>query len=167
MGDFKPIEVRRTPNADTRTSNDMITADLLKSDSVIHIEDVKKGMDFFAEEIKSAGQKHDWTKVAYFDLFFNDVNKVQHLPKSENDVFKELEWYKLHITKERHHLHANVPEDVTLIDVLELVTDCVMAGLARGNGLTKEYFEVDPKVLETALWNTAKLLEEHCIIKGE
>ena len=32
MGDFKPIEVRRTPNADTRTSNDMITADLLKSD---------------------------------------------------------------------------------------------------------------------------------------
>ena len=33
------------------------------------------------------------------------------------------EWYQLHIKAERHHLLSNCPDDVNLIDVLEMIVD--------------------------------------------
>lgn len=44
--------------------------------------------------------------------------------------FKVLPWYQKHLT-ERHHLNDKCPEDVNLIDILEMVIDCSVAGVGK------------------------------------
>ena len=155
------ITVRKTPNADTRTATGEITKELLESESRKHIEDVGKGMDWIANEISLTGKEHDWTKMDYLDMFYEDVCTVQNNPNIE---FTGLPWDRLHCNKERHHLNDTVPVDVNLIDVIELVVDCVMAGLARSGEVRKDFFNIPNEVLQEAVWNTAKLLEKQCIV---
>ena len=97
-------------------------------------------------------------------MFYNDVKTTQEKGSKGGDSFKQLPWYQLHITQERHHLNGKAPNDVNLIDVLEMVTDCVMAGLARNGKVTKEYFELDSELLQKAVFNTALLLKEYCVV---
>ena len=57
-------------------------------------------------------------------------------------------------------LNDNVPEDVDLIDCLEMLVDTVMAGRGRSGHLTSKYIEIDPKVLYRAYWNSVKKLND-------
>jgi hypothetical protein len=60
---------------------------------------------------------------------------------------------------ERHHLDDRVPDDVNLLDVIEMVVDCVVAGMAR----TGEVYpiELSNDILQKALKNTKELLIKH------
>ena len=58
------------------------------------------------------------------------------------------------------HLPDNVPEDVDLIDCIEMLVDTVMAGRGRSGHLTSKYIEIDPKVLYRAYWNSVKKLND-------
>ncbi len=60
---------------------------------------------------------------------------------------------------ERHHLDDRVPDDVNLLDVIEMVVDCVVAGMAR----TGEVYpiELSNDILQKALNNTKELLIKH------
>ena len=57
---------------------------------------------------------------------------------------------------ERHHLNDNVPEDVNLIDVLEMVIDCTVAGLARSGEVYN--ITIPNDVLIKAIDNTKNLI---------
>jgi len=54
------ITIKTSPTADTRTCDvSKVTKDQLLDSSKMHIEDVKKGMYYIADLIKTAADKHD------------------------------------------------------------------------------------------------------------
>jgi hypothetical protein len=59
----------------------------------------------------------------------------------------------------RHHLTKKdgIPDDVNLIDVLDFISDCVVAGMARSG---KVYpLELPSELLQRAFDNTVSLLK--------
>lgn len=69
----------------------------------------------------------------------------------------------MHIKNERHHLLSRCPEDVNLIDVMEMITDCVCAGMSRSGEVRP--IEIDNVILEKALENTVDLIKSMAISK--
>lgn len=147
---MKKIIIEKSPSADSRSAKCPVTVDTLKVSTKSHIKDVTKGLDFLAQEIKDRGSLHDHTKMEHMEDFCNALNSGK---------IKESKWYKKHITKERHHLKSNVPKDVNLIDVIEHVVDCTMAGLTRSGEVYD--LDIDPNVLVLAVQNTSKLLKDN------
>lgn len=150
------ILIEKTPNADTR-SMEKIDYDLIYEDTKKHINAVKNVMEELANVIKLKGIQHDWTKLVYFDMFFNDLST-----KKTGAEFKSLEWWKLHL-KERHHINDKCYSDVNLIDVLEMVVDCVCAGKARTGNVYP--IELSNDILQKALTNTTQMLMEMIEVK--
>jgi hypothetical protein len=56
-----------------------------------------------------------------------------------------------------------MPKDINLVDVIEMVVDCVMAGMARSG----EVYDIKVKndVLQTALKNTVDELKKKILVK--
>jgi hypothetical protein len=67
----------------------------------------------------------------------------------------------LHKREERHHI--NVPEgvrdDINLVDVIEYIVDCVMAGMARSGSVYD--LELSDDTLKKAFKNTVELLKKN------
>lgn len=141
------LEIIRSQNGDSRTKDDGFNKETLRTDTESHISDVQKGIEFICEKLREAGRNHDHTKLELFDDFFAAIS---------SGAVKESQWYRTHTTTERHHLKTHVPNDVTLIDVIEAVVDCTMAGLARSG--TVYDIDIDPNVLALAAQNTSKMI---------
>ncbi|WP_405296395.1 hypothetical protein [Methanobrevibacter sp.] len=155
--------IKNTQNADSRTANDELTKETLHEATVIHRADVQQLMGIVGEMIIERGDDHDFTKIIYFDEFAEEVLKPH-----TNDEFINAHWYQTHIFEERHHLNANCPLDVNLIDVLELICDCIVAGKGRAGRVTPAYLKLkDPTILERAYWNTVKMLDDIVEVKKE
>lgn len=144
------IQIFKSPNADSRSAATTPTVYELKKSTNSHIDDVSKGMQYIANIMHIRGIEHDHTKLEMMKEFHSALTSGK---------IKESDWYQKHITEERHHLKSNVPEDVNLIDVMEHVVDCVMAGLARSG----EIYDIDLSgdLLELAVRNTVKLLKDN------
>lgn len=154
------IIIKNTKYADSRTADEEITKEKLYEATAEHLKDVERGMDFISKLIHEAGLKHDYTKMDAFDQYAEDV--LRALPEEE---FIKQDWNQRHIFEERHHLNSNVPLDVNLVDVIEMIVDCVMAGRGRAGHLTHKYLKLqDPTVLERAYWNTVKLLDDVVVV---
>lgn len=143
------IIINKTKNADSRT-NDSIDLIDLKSDTESHIEDVTSAMMLIVKLLIERAPLHDHTKLENLDEFHKALNSGH---------IKDTEWYRMHITKERHHLKSYVPDDVNIIDVIEHICDCTMAGLARSG--TVYDTDIDQNVLTLAINNTVELLKNH------
>lgn len=153
------IRIQKCPTADTRTCKKCPSIIELYKSSVMHISDVRRAMSAFAKMIQEAGKNHDFTKLKYIEDFHDNFKSSMEDGKS----FCDHKWWKVHISKERHHLYDRVPDDVDFVDVLEMICDCVMAGKARSG---KVYYKGLPnEVLQKAFENTWKLLEEQVAIK--
>lgn len=144
------IQIKRSKNADTRSADKNITKEQLLDNTLSHIDDVQHWGYKLAEMLKKQVLQHDHTKVDNIDMFYEDFTSSK-----QNKDFKELPWWQVHKT-ERHHLNDSVPEDVNLIDVMEMVIDCTVAGLARSG----EVYEITipEDVLKQAINNTSKLI---------
>jgi hypothetical protein len=147
------IKIKNSKNADTRTCDwSKVTKEELLKNSLQHIEDVRQGMNLFERKIFYAGMRHDFTKV--------ELSNAEDFHKDFTNGFKEghQSWWKMHQSVERHHLKnpEYVQEDVNLIDILEMITDGVMAGLARSGEYRKE--EIPDSLLRKAFDNTIQLL---------
>lgn len=147
------IIVTKSPSADSRSAKEPITVPALRSSTVSHMKDVEKGIKFICYQLEDRTKHHDHTKIEHMEDFCDALN-------SEN--VKESDWYKLHITEERHHLKSNVPNDVNLIDVIEHLVDCTMAGLTRSG----EIYDIDllPEMLTLAVQNTVELLKDNITV---
>ena len=66
-------------------------------------------------------------------------------------------WYPMHVTTERHHLLSYCPDDVNIIDVLEMIVDCTLAGLTRSG--TIRPVELNDEILKKAVDNTVQLIK--------
>lgn len=149
------ITIKPSKTADTRTCDwSKVTRDQLRESSEQHRGDVRQALQFFSEGLFRAGLVHDYTKLSDLDLFHSDFKTG----------FKSTTWWDMHRKEERHHLGApdGVREDVNLIDVLEYIADCVMAGKARSG--TVHEIKIDEKVLVKAFKNTCAMLDREVVV---
>lgn len=148
------IIIEKNPNGDTRTAPKNVTFEQFQEANDMHREDVRQVMHYIAYLTNRAGLKHDYTKKSDEELFYK--NFLSTIDNGTN--FVEDEWYQMHVNTERHHLFSRCPDDVNLIDVLEMIADCVCAGLAR-SGEVKD-LEIDADILNRAVQNTVELIKK-------
>lgn len=149
------IGIQKSETADTRSCDpSTVTKEQLITSTYQHISDVRKALSFFMDMLEVASEKHDADKIRDIDWFHSDFVTG----------FKETGWWDNHRRINRHHLlkEDGVPSDVNLVDVLEMVADCVMAGMARTGDVYP--LEVPSDLLQKALNNTVDLLKQHITV---
>ncbi len=149
------IQIEKSATADTRTCDFAnTTKGTLLASSYTHIGDVKQALDFFSRYIHRAAVVHDDDKITGIDWFHEDFVTG----------FKQTGWWDNHRKINRHHLAQDdgVPEDVNLLDVLEYIADCVMAGMARSGSVYD--LTMSPELLERAFKNTVELLKAQVVV---
>ena len=152
------IHIRKNTKADSRTCDvSKVTKQELDSASGEHITDVRMGIRFLIDYLESAGKLHDYDKHTRLDEFYSNFKTN----------FKKHSWLDNHYRISRHHLEVSegIRDDVNLIDVLECIADCVMAGMARSGKVRP--VEIDSKVLVKAVDNTVKLLAEKVKVEDD
>lgn len=153
------IEIKKNPNGDTRTAPKGITFEQFQEANDMHIDDVKAVMWELSKMVDSVGENHDCTKKSQERMFYRDFVDTQ-----ENGAdFVNSEWYQIHVGAERHHLLSNCPDDVNLIDVLEMIADCTCTGLARSGEIRD--LEIDTEILNRAVKNTAEMIKNMVTVK--
>lgn len=153
--------IERNPNGDTRTADHVPTMGEFVEANSMHISSVCNMMANFSLAITGRGRKHDWTKTSepHKSLFYRELcSTIEGKMK-----FKDGEWYPMHCKEERHHLNECCPEDVNLIDVLEMLCDCVCAGMGRSGSYTP--VNLDSEILERAFRNTEKMLLDSVVLR--
>lgn len=152
------IEIGKSSTADTRTCDFAnTTKETLLESSRQHIGDVGKAMAFFVARLTEAAAVHDYDKLTGIDWFHRDFVTG----------FKETGWWDNHRKIHRHHLAQadGVPADVNLIDVIEFVADCVMAGMARSGDVYE--LKLPEELLRKALENTAEMLKRQVSVRPD
>lgn len=147
------IKIRSSATADSRTCEvETVSREQLLESSLQHINDVRKAMSLFCVLLDRAAEAHDVDKLIANEGFYHNF-----LTK-----FKERDWLDRHYLTSRHHLLERIPDDVNLIDVLEMIADWVMAGMGRSGKVRP--VALDPKMLGDAVRNTIALLEKRIVI---
>jgi len=147
------ITIIKNPNGDSRTARQDVSFKEFQESNDMHKQDVKNVMDELAIQLNVKGINHDYTKKTEEKLFYKNFTSTMI---SKTDFLKS-EWYKLHTQKERHHLLSNCPEDVNLLDILEMIADCVCAGIARSGKVRP--MEITEEILMKAVKNTSTLIQ--------
>jgi hypothetical protein len=149
------IRIKPSPTADTRTCDySQVSKETLYASSEQHIVDVRKALDFFEQQLQDAAARHDYDKLDDIDGFHADFVTG----------FKQTGWWDRHRKLNRHHLTSvdGTPADVNLIDVLDFIADCVMAGMARSGSVYP--LQLSPELLERAFQNTVELLKREVTV---
>lgn len=158
------VRIKRNNSGDSRTAKGVPTFEEFHNANQMHINDVERTMSEVAWEILRRGEQHDITKTVLEKMFYRDM-----VDTIENGTeFTDGQWAKIHYfdSCERHHLHRHVPDDVNLIDVIEMICDCVCAGKARSE---KEYVDVvlNIQTLLKAYENTVNLINDIVILEEQ
>lgn len=153
------VRIRKSPTADTRTCDFAnVSKDTLLKNSEQHILDVRRGLEVFGGRLMDAMFEHDRDKITDIDGFHADF--VHGFSEGHTG------WWERHRALNRHHLTMadGVRDDVDLIDVLDFIADCVMAGMARSGSVYP--LQLPPELLEKAFQNTVNLLKSRVVVEG-
>jgi hypothetical protein len=150
---MKNITIEPTTGADTRSAKGPVSKEVLLSNSHLHISHVRRVMAALSAELIERAERHDYTKITAIDDFHE--NFTQATRKEKAIEFKDHRWWKLHLT-EKHHINDRLHDDADLLDLLEMIVDCVCAGKARTGDVFPVKIESD--VLQQLLSNTVTLL---------
>ena len=156
---MRKVSIKRNPNGDTRTAPKNVTHEEFHSANIDHISDVNHVMEEVGEAIKAMGEEHDLTKLSYEDLFYKNFLSTIN----DGTDFVSDEWYQKHIILERHHLCNRCPDDVNLLDVIQLIEDCVCAGKTRSGNLSVP--RLSDEILQKAFDNTIKLIDDNTEVR--
>lgn len=151
------IHIQPSTTADTRSCDwSKVSQEQLCDSSVQHREDVTKGFAFFERMMRRQAELHDHDKLSNIEGFHADFTTG----------FKQTAWWDEHRKINRHHLlqEDGVPDDVNLIDVLDLIVDCTMAGLGRSGSIYP--ITISEDVLKRAFENTCELLKNHVVVEA-
>lgn len=151
------ILIKKTPNADTRSTNGEMNSTTIMKDTEEHKRAVKAGLTVLAEELIFIGEIHDHSKISNIEEFTKALSDHTKGIKK----IKKSDWWQKH-KMERHHLNDRVPDDVNLLDVIEMIVDGVVAGKAR----TGDVYPIilDNDILQKALINTQKMIVSKVIV---
>ena len=151
------VKIKKNTNGDSRVADHVPTINEFDIANASHVEDVKNLINEFCKILKIKSSEHDWTKRRdpYRSMFYRDLCATLEgrLPD-----FMEGEWAQQHYYQnERHHLAVYARPDVDMFDVIEMICDCVAAGMARSG----EVFDVEipDGVLQRAVNNTVEILK--------
>jgi hypothetical protein len=150
------IRIPKSATADTRTCDySTVSKETLLASSKQHIADVREAHQFFSRLIAQAMLDHDTDKLTDIDGFHADFLTG----------FQQTGWWDRHRKLNRHHLTKDdgIPADVNLIDVLDFIADCVMAGMARSGSVYP--LHLSPELLERAFQNTVELLKREVVVE--
>lgn len=150
------ITIQKSKTADTRTCDwSKVTGEQLYESSVQHRDDVIQGIEFFKGLLDEAANMHDHDKLSDIDGFHRDFSTG----------FKQTEWWDNHRKVNRHHLLQDdgIPDDVNLVDVIDMIVDCVMAGMGRAGSVYP--LDIPPEVLMNAFQNTVEQLKKQIIVE--
>ena len=151
---MKKVQILRNKLGDTRTATRVPTFDEFSDSNRYHVRDVSSMMNELANDMRNVGANHDYTKMRepYKSMFYRELcAKIE----GKIDSFTDGEWYPMHCKTERHHLKEHCHEDVNLIDVLEMICDCVCAGMARSGYVYP--VEISSDILQKAVKNTVQM----------
>lgn len=143
------IQIKKSVNSDSRSCDfSKVTKEQLKTATEQHIEDVSKATRMLCGGLICRANIHDWDKLVNIDYFYNDFKTG----------FKVHDWWDSHKVIQKHHLNVDCEQynDINLLDVLEHISDCVMAGLARTG--TVFPIEINNDLLQLAVKNTVDML---------
>ena len=144
------IKIHKSETADTRTCDfTKVTKQTLRDASLSHIRDVYMGLRHFQELLEERAKLHDWDKLENLDGFHSDFT----------GGFKSTVWWDEHRKINRHHIDKEdgVREDVNLVDVIEHIVDCVMAGMGRSGSVYE--LKLPDALLQKAVKNTVEQLK--------
>jgi hypothetical protein len=151
---MRTIKIQKNSLGDTRTATRVPTFWEFNDANTMHITDVKNMMGVIASELENRGANHDFTKKnePHRSLFYRELcAKIE----GKIDSFVDGEWYPMHCQTERHHLNERCADDVNLVDVIEMICDCICAGMARSG---KVYpINISSDVLQKAVCNTVQM----------
>ena len=152
---MRKIKIKQNTLGDTRTATKVPTFYEVVDSNRSHVDDVSNMMNYIAEEIRLTGNNHDCTKTKDPErsLFYRELCATI---EGKMDSFVDGEWYPMHCKTERHHLNEYCPNDVNLVDVIEMICDCVCAGLARSGNVRP--VEISTDILKRAVDNTVEML---------
>ncbi len=155
------IIIKKHTEGDSRVAKEVPTIEAFRQANVDHIDDVKGLGREFSRELENRMRNHDWTTIVepFMSMFYHDMSSTI---EGKMDFF-DGDWSKLHYQElERHHLKRHCPDDVNMFDVIEMICDCVAAGMARSG----EVYDLDipPEVLTKAIDNTVKWLQSRVIV---
>lgn len=151
------IFIKKSETADTRTCDFAnVSKETLLASSRQHIGDVVKALAFFSGKLTEAAGEHDYDKLTAIDWFHQDFVTG----------FKQTGWWDNHRKIHRHHIDKSdgVPENVNLLDVLEHIADCVMAGMARSGSCYE--LKLSDELLQKAFRNTVELLKHEVKVES-
>jgi hypothetical protein len=154
------LYIKPSATADTRTCDfKAVTLETLLESSEQHIRDVRTALRFFEGLLKIAGEQHDTDKITDIDGFHRDF---VHGFDPDHQA-----WWDAHRRLNRHHLtqEDGVPDDVNLIDVLDFIADCVMAGMARSGSVYPP--DLPDGLLKRAFDNTVAMLKAAVFVDRE
>lgn len=144
------ITINKTKNADTRIPENTPTKEMVLKDAKEHIQHVVLAMRMVCDKLIEQANNHDYTKIQFIDELYEDFLKSKF-----GETFKDLPWWQYHL-EERHHLNDRVPKDVNMFDVMEMIVDCCVAGLARSGSVYD--INIPDDVLQQAVQNTMRYI---------
>lgn len=150
------ITIHPSPIADTRTCDwSKVSSGQLLASSVQHKDDIAQALGVFQSMLTRAAVMHDFDKLTDIDSFHADFRTG----------FEQTGWWDRHRKLNRHHLakEDGIPADVNLIDVLEFIADCVMAGLARSGSVYD--LHLPDELLRRAFQNTVVALKSSVVVE--
>lgn len=157
------IYISKNSDGDTRTARKGVSYEDFCRANEEHRRDVEEVMRAMAAEIENRGFTHDFTKMLHSRQFYNEYTDV--VCGTTTESFTDLPWYQMHVRAERHHLNSHCPDDVNLIDVLEMVVDAVCAQKSREGRKALFSVNLPDDILQKAVENTVKLVNETTELK--
>ena len=158
------VIIKQNKLGDTRTATRTPTFTEFDYSNKLHCRDVGEMMNEIGTAIKMQGARHDITKTEepHKSLFYRELcAKIE----CKIDSFTDGEWYPMHCKTERHHLNEYCPDDVNLIDVIEMICDCVCAGMARSGNVYP--IDISSEILQKAVQNTIEMCVDMVEIEEE
>jgi len=152
------IRIQKSKTADTRSCDfTKVSKETLRDSSIQHIADVRKGIEYIQSMLNVSADRHDFDKLSDLDGFHADFI----------GGFKSTVWWDKHRQINRHHLLQadGVRENVNLIDVIDMIVDCVMAGMGRTGSVYPLNISMD--VLKLAFDNTVELMKCTVVVEDE
>lgn len=153
------ITIKKNPNGDTRTAPKEVSFEQFQEANDMHRADVAAVMWELSKMVDATGEMHDCTKKTQERMFYRDFLNAMN----NGADFVNGEWYQLHVHAERHHLLSHCPDDVNLIDVMEMLADCVCAGMARSGEIRS--LEINNETLSMAVKNTIELIKSMIVVE--
>ena len=150
------LRIKQSKTADSRScDHSKVSKQTLYESSIQHINDVRLGIQFFKNMLDDSAHFHDYDKLSEIDWFHSNFITG----------FKQHSWWDNHRKVNRHHLLEadGVPKNVNLIDVLDMIVDCVMAGMGRTGNVYQ--LNISPDILMTAFRNTVEILKDNVIVE--